>query len=121
MGNDTAFVLGWDAAKPIRDRAEVNILGVNQRLQAEVLQHGGQEQEQLHASQAFSDTHPLSWSDNSVHETLGQLLETAAQEPGRRRLWAKCHPMQNEPLSAIERKHRVDFSIRTPGSSLHKP
>ena len=56
--------MGWDAGKPIGDGAEVNVLGRDERLQAEVLQNGGEEEKQLHASQAFSDTHPLSCSGN---------------------------------------------------------
>lgn len=59
-GNDTELVMGWDFGKPNYAGTEIDILGVNERLQVKVLQNGGQEQEQLHASQAFSNTHPLS-------------------------------------------------------------
>ena len=53
--------MGWDLGKPDYDWTEVNILGVNKRLQVKVLQDSRQEQEQFHAGQAFSNTHPLSW------------------------------------------------------------
>lgn len=53
--------MGGDLGKPNCDGAEVDIHGVHWRLQVKVLQDGGQEQEQFHASQAFSNTHPLSW------------------------------------------------------------
>lgn len=53
--------MGGNLGKPNRDGAEVDILGVNKRFQVKVLQDGSHEQEQFHASQALSDTHPLSW------------------------------------------------------------
>lgn len=86
-GKETEFVIGRDAGQPIHDGGEVNILGVDERLQVKVLKNGGEEQKQLHASQAFSDTHPLPCSDNSVHET-----------GGRRR---------DGPCLPVERKHRM--------------
>lgn len=60
-GYDTEFIVGGDLAKSDGDGAEVDVLGVHQGLQVKMLQNGRQEQEKLHACQAFSHTDPLSW------------------------------------------------------------
>lgn len=41
----------------------IDVLGRLRELEAEVLQDGGEEEEELHSSQAFSETVPLSCRD----------------------------------------------------------
>lgn len=47
---------------------EIDIFWMSERLQGKILQDGGQEQEQLHASQSFTGTNPLACREKPTYK-----------------------------------------------------
>ena len=57
---DDAELVGWcNVAKAALLGSDVDVLGGHKGLQPEALQDGGEEEEELHAGQGFSQTDPL--------------------------------------------------------------